>query len=298
MNAISINHISKKYKGKTPVDALCDVSFEIGKGEIFGLIGPDGGGKTSLFRIISTLLLADKGMINLSGLDIVKDYEKVRQIIGYMPERFSLYPDLTVNENLNFFAHVFGANIKQNYHIIGSIYSQLEPFKDRKAGKLSGGMKQKLALCCALIHKPEILLLDEPTTGVDPVSRNEFWEMLGQLRSYGITIMVSTPYMKETAMCDRIAFIQNGKILSVNTPVKVVCDYPDKLYALKSENNYKLMQVLRGQYNVEQCYISGEYIHVVFKENNSKVDYPVTEIRVIKPTMEDCFIQLIRHEND
>ena len=221
MEAVVVRNLSKVY-GKEKIQAVDNVSFSVSKGELFGLIGPDGAGKTSIFRMLTTLLLPDAGSATVDGFDIVKDYKKIRNTVGYMPGKFSLYQDLTVEENLNFFATVFGTSIEENYHLIKDIYVQIERFKDRRAGKLSGGMKQKLALCCALIHKPSVLFLDEPTTGVDPVSRKEFWEMLKRLKAEGITIVVSTPYMDEATLCDRIALIQTGKILSIDTPDKIV----------------------------------------------------------------------------
>lgn len=213
--SIIIKHLSKSYAG---LEALKDVSFEVSKGELFGLIGPDGAGKTTLFRLLTTLLLPDRGEAKVEGLDIVDDYRQLRTIVGYMPGKFSLYQDLSVEENLNFFAAIFGVDVTDNYDLIAPIYKQIEPFKTRKAGKLSGGMKQKLALCCALIHRPQVLFLDEPTTGVDAVSRSEFWDMLYGLRNYGITILVSTPYMDEAGKCDRIALINEGKILKIDAP--------------------------------------------------------------------------------
>ena len=223
MNTIEVNKISKTYKtGKAEIKALDNISLSVNEKEIFGLIGPDGAGKTTLFRILTTLLLADEGDASVDGSDVKKDYKKIRESVGYMPGKFSLYQDLTVEENLNFFATIFKTTVQENYDLIKDIYTQIEPFKTRRAGKLSGGMKQKLALCCALIHKPTVLFLDEPTTGVDPVSRKEFWEMLKSLQKQGITIMVSTPYMDEANLCDRIAFIQTGKILSVDTPQNIV----------------------------------------------------------------------------
>ena len=213
--SISLQHISKSYDQLKAVD---DISFEVKEGELFGLIGPDGAGKTTIFRILTTLLLADEGEATVAGYDVLKDYKEIRNHVGYMPGRFSLYQDLTVEENLEFFATIFGTTIEENYDLIKDIYIQIEPFKTRRAGKLSGGMKQKLALCCALIHKPKVLFLDEPTTGVDPVSRKEFWEMLKRLQQKGITILVSTPYMDEAALCDRIALIQDAKILEIDTP--------------------------------------------------------------------------------
>ncbi len=214
---IDIERISKSYED---IEALKDISFQVNQAEIFGLIGPDGAGKTSLFRILTTLLLPDTGDAYVQGYHVVKDYKKIRNIIGYMPGRFSLYQDLSVEENLSLFASIFGTTIEENYELVKEIYSQIEPFKDRRAGQLSGGMKQKLALSCALIHKPEVLFLDEPTTGVDPVSRKEFWGMLKNLKAHGITILVSTPYMDEANMCDKIGLIQNGEILSIDTPGK------------------------------------------------------------------------------
>ncbi|MDR2955651.1 MAG: ABC transporter ATP-binding protein [Prevotella sp.] len=296
--AISINQLSKTYSSEHPVIALEDISLQIERGELFGLIGPDGAGKTSLFRILTTLLLAEKGSAEVIGLDVVKDFRKIRSSIGYMPGRFSLYQDLSVEENLKFFADVFGTTIKANYDMIKDIYVQIEPFKDRKAGQLSGGMKQKLALCCALIHKPEVLFLDEPTTGVDPVSRKEFWGMLKQLKQQGITIMVSTPYMDEAAMCDRIALIQSGKILSVNTPQQIIANYPYELYIAKAESNYHLLEKLKTQENIRYVYISGEYLHIIFKGENKIIDYPDVEIKMGKPSIEDCFIQLMNNESN
>ena len=225
MNPLIIQDVVKTYGTKTDkVTALQGISFEVGQGELFGLIGPDGAGKTSLIRIIATLLLPDSGFVKLDGFDTVKDYKEIRKRVGYMPGRFSLYPDLTVEENINFFATIFDTTLKQNYDLVKEIYSQIEPFKDRRAGKLSGGMKQKLALSCALIHRPSVLLLDEPTTGVDVVSRKEFWDMLKGLKQQGITILVSTPYMDEAGRCDRIALVQNGKVLSIDTPSNIQGD--------------------------------------------------------------------------
>ena len=303
MSAITLNNITKTYNKKT-VLAVDDVSLSIEKGELFGLIGPDGAGKTSIFRILTTLLLADKGTASVVGLDVVKDYHKIRGIVGYMPGRFSLYQDLTVEENLNFFATVFGTTIKENYDQIKDIYEQIEPFKDRRAGKLSGGMKQKLALCCALVHKPEVLFLDEPTTGVDVVSRKEFWEMLKRLKQKGITIMVSTSYMDEATLCDRIGLIINGKILSMDTPDNIVKAYPDKLYAIKSPKMHQLIRDLRSYDGILNCYASGEFIHFSFKneekENESQLKKHLQEkgqtdivLKDTTPTVEDCFIKLL-----
>ncbi|MFV0537873.1 MAG: ABC transporter ATP-binding protein [Dysgonomonas sp.] len=295
---ISINNISKTYTSKQPVHALDNINLQIEKGELFGLIGPDGAGKTSLFRILTTLLLADGGTATVDSTDIVNGFREIRNRIGYMPGRFSLYQDMTIEENLNFFADVFNTSIEANYDLIKDIYVQIEPFKKRRAGKLSGGMKQKLALCCALIHKPNVLFLDEPTTGVDPVSRKEFWDMLKKLKKQDITIMVSTPYMDEASMCDRIALIQTGKILSVNTPQQIVADYPHRLYAAKAKDNYHLLEQLKNQRNISLCYISGEYLHVIFEGNDTNIDFPDYELVEIEPTIEDCFIQLMSHESN
>ena len=226
--------------------ALDDVSFEVAKGELFGFIGPDGAGKTTLFRILATLVLPDAGMASVEGLDVVKDFKKIRKILGYMPGRFSLYMDLSVEENLSFYATIFGTTIEKNYDLIKDIYRQIEPFKTRRAGKLSGGMKQKLALCCALIHKPAVIFLDEPTTGVDAVSRMEFWDMLRRLKESNITIMVSTPYMDEASLCDRVALIQAGKIMKISRPEEIVASYSRELLAVKSGRFFELLSDLRA----------------------------------------------------
>ncbi|MCF8254416.1 MAG: ABC transporter ATP-binding protein [Bacteroidia bacterium] len=303
MWAISAINLKKTY-GKEATVAVDDISFEVAKGELFGLIGPDGAGKTSIFRMLTTLLLPDGGNATVLGLDVVTDYKTIRKKVGYMPGKFSLYPDLTVLENLNFFATVFGTTVDENYDLIRDIYVQLEPFKDRRAGKLSGGMKQKLALCCALIHKPDVLFLDEPTTGVDPVSRKEFWQMLKRLKDQGITILVSTPYMDEASMCDRIALIQEGKILSINTPQAITAAFPSPIYAVKANNMFGLIQALQQQKEVSACYTFGEFAHVIYKE------FPLSEIDMknylnennlelqfyssIEATIEDCFIRFLK----
>lgn len=296
--AIYINNISKTYPGKQPVIALDNINLQIKEGELFGLIGPDGAGKTSLFRILTTLLLADSGSATVDGIDIVKGFREIRNHIGYMPGRFSLYQDLSIEENLTFFADVFKTTVGANYDMIKDIYVQIEPFKKRRAGKLSGGMKQKLALCCALIHKPRVLFLDEPTTGVDPVSRKEFWEMLKGLKKQGITIMVSTPYMDEASLCDRIALIQSGRIMSLDTPQQIVNEYPFQLYAAKAKNNYHLLEHLNLQDNIRLCYISGEYLHLAFRTDDRHIDFPDIEMKEVKPTIEDCFIQLMKNESN
>ncbi len=299
MKTVELENITKTYEGTTAVD---DVSFSVEEGELFGLIGPDGAGKTSIFRILTTLLLADAGSAAVAGLDVVQDFKKIRSCVGYMPGRFSLYQDLTVEENLNFFATVFGTTIQENYDLIKDIYVQIEPFKNRRAGALSGGMKQKLALCCALIHKPKVLFLDEPTTGVDAVSRQEFWEMLKRLKSQGITILVSTPYMDEATLCERIALIQSGQIMSIDTPKNIVQQYPTDLYAIKSDHMSRLLKDLRNQQQVDHCYAFGEYQHLTFHGNSKptgfvdalgKLDHQNIELKRIEPTVEDCFIHLM-----
>ena len=278
------------------------VSFSVPKGEIFGIIGPDGAGKTTLFRILTTLILPDSGKATVNGFDVVKDYKKIRECVGYMPGRFSLYQDLTVEENLEFFATVFNTTIEENYDLIKDIYIQIEPFKKRRAGKLSGGMKQKLALSCALIHKPTVLFLDEPTTGVDPVSRKEFWGMLQKLRAQGITILVSTPYMDEASLCDRIALIQNGQFLKIDSPENIVNQYADKLWAAKSNNMHKLLEDLRNNSLVKSSFAFGDSVHVSVDNEQLTIDglteYLVNnkhkriEIHPIEPTIEDCFMEL------
>lgn len=300
MSAVSLQNISKSYGEVLAVD---DVSFEVAEGELFGLIGPDGAGKTSIFRILTTLLLADKGVAVVTGSDVVKDYQAIRNKVGYMPGRFSLYQDLTIQENLSFFASIFGTTIKANYDLIKDIYEQIMPFKNRRAGKLSGGMKQKLALCCALIHKPEVLFLDEPTTGVDVVSRKEFWEMLRKLKAQNITIVVSTPYMDEATLCDRIALMQKGKIMSLDTPENITKSYPKKLYATKANNIYQLLEKLRNDDAVESCYAFGEFLHITLKDENqaeqlkekwtNELSANSFEMKEIQPTVEDSFIRLM-----
>lgn len=301
-NAVEVNNLAKHY-GKEKITAVDHVSFAVQKGELFGLIGPDGAGKTSIFRMLTTLLLPDEGNAMVDGFDIVKDYKKIRRSVGYMPGKFSLYQDLTIQENLHFFATVFETTLEENLHLIHDIYTQIEKFKDRKAGKLSGGMKQKLALCCALIHKPSVLFLDEPTTGVDPVSRKEFWEMLKRLKEQNITIIVSTPYMDEAMMCDRIALIQAGKILSIDTPTAIVESYPETLYAVKADNMYLLLKSIATHEETLCSYAFGEYAHVSFKHdaiNESEIknylaSHGVSNIEMIKTeaTIEDCFIKLL-----
>ncbi len=305
MKTVQVHQLVKTYNPGN-VTAVDQVSFEVEEGELFGLIGPDGAGKTSIFRILTTLLLPDGGSASINGLDVVKDYKMIRNRIGYMPGRFSLYQDLSVEENLEFFATVFNTTIKANYDLIRDIYIQIEPFKKRRAGKLSGGMKQKLALCCALIHRPDVLVLDEPTTGVDAVSRKEFWEMLKKLKSEGITILVSTPYMDEATLCERIALIQAGKLLSINAPQEIIRQYPDTLYAIKGNNMGALLHDLRNLSWVRDAFAFGEFHHITFLNDHvpemqqqlleflAKKEHINLKINKITPTVEDCFIKLMQ----
>ncbi|WP_018611934.1 ABC transporter ATP-binding protein [Segetibacter koreensis] len=304
MTAVAVNNLSKVYATKKEtIDAVQHVSFDVARGELFGIIGPDGAGKTSLFRMLTTLLLPDGGSATVDGSDIVKDYEAIRQKVGYMPGRFSLYQDLTVEENLNFFATIFNTTVGANYDIIKDIYVQIEPFKKRRAGKLSGGMKQKLALSCALIHRPVVLFLDEPTTGVDAVSRKEFWEMLKRLKQQGITILVSTPYMDEAALCDRVALMQKGKILSAGTPASIINAFNNTILAVKSEKMFQLLRDLKAWQGTEDSYSFGEYHHAVMKKEFSEEQlqnylvekgHPDVEIKPTQPNIEDCFMQLMQ----
>lgn len=299
--AIDINDISKNYGD---IKALDSVSFSVAEGELFGLIGPDGAGKSSLYRILTTLLLPDSGSASVSGLDVVKDYKKLRTEIGYMPEKFSLYQDMTVKENLEFFATLFGVKVTDNFDLIAPIYNpQLSKFPNRMAGDLSGGMKQKLALCCALIHRPKILLLDEPTTGVDAVSRSEFWDMLRQLKAKGITIMVSTSYMDEAQLCERIALINEGKILMADTPDHLVDSLDENLYAVSATEMFTLLEKLRGMSEVEDCYTFGASLHAVAKPGvdlcdaaRTLTDAGLHDVRIerTKGDIEDLFIKLMR----
>ncbi len=297
MKAIITDRLTRTFdKGK--VTALHEVSLSVEQGEVFGLIGPDGAGKTTLIRILASLILPDSGSASLAGLDPVRDYAKVRQIIGYMPGKFSLYQDLSVQENLRFFATVFKSDLEANYHLIKDLYDQLAPFKNRRAGQLSGGMKQKLALCCALIHEPEILLLDEPTTGVDPVSRREFWDMLIRLKTRGITILVSTPYMDEANLCNRIALIQKGTILETGTPAEIRQRSTRPVYAVKSGDMYPLLRAVRDYPETWSCHTFGETHHVQLKSGtpqdlsnflNGRISGPVS-IEQIEPGIEDVFM--------
>jgi ABC-type multidrug transport system ATPase subunit len=298
--SIHASNITKRYGDKTALD---DISFAVAKGELFGFIGPDGAGKTTLFRIITSLLIPGSGTMTVEGLDTVKDYIKLRKILGYMPGRFSLYQDLTVEENLQFFAGIFKTSIKANYDLVKDIYSHIEPFKNRKAGKLSGGMKQKLALSCALIHKPEVLILDEPTTGVDAVSRTEFWEMLDKLKKNGITIVVSTPYMDEASRCDRVALIQKGKIMTIDTPGAIRSGYGRDLWAVKSDNIYRLLVDLRLFKPARTTFPFGEHIHLSLTDKSVKpaeiasyletAGHSNVHISKIEPSIEDCFMEMM-----
>lgn len=289
-------------KSYNKVTALKDISLTIDNGEIFGLIGPDGAGKTTLFRILTTLSLADSGTAEVCGLDVVKDYVKIRSEIGYMPGHFALYQDLSVEENLQFYASIFGTDVKSNYGNIKEIYRQLEPFKTRRAGALSGGMKQKLALCCALVHRPKVLFLDEPTTGVDAVSRKEFWAMLRRIRESGVSILVSTPYMDEAALCDRIAMISEGHIIGGGTPEQIRESYPDKLYAAKGSDIFGMLRVLRATEGVIECNSFGSLCHVSVVETGpdastlesvlKQAGFADSIVESIEPGIEDCFMRL------
>lgn len=297
--SIIVQNISKSYNN---IKAVEDISFEVKEGELFGLIGPDGAGKTTIFRILTTLLLANEGSATVADFDVLKDYKSIRNSVGYMPGKFSLYQDLTVEENLTFFSTIFGTTIEENYDLIKDIYIQIEPFKKRRAGALSGGMKQKLSLCCALIHKPKVLFLDEPTTGVDPVSRKEFWEMLKRLQKKGITILVSTPYMDEAAMCDRIALIQKGKILKIDSPENIIKKYDKTIYDIRAKNTYQLIQDLKHYPSQYSVFAFGEYIHYIDKKedfNSTELlnylqnkNHVEIEIHISNPTIEDVFMDL------
>lgn len=296
---VDIKGISKRF-GR--VEALKNIDLGVCRGELFGIIGPDGAGKTTLFRILTTLIVADGGTALVNGNDVAKDIGKIRSSVGYMPGRFSLYPDLTVEENLAFFASLFGVDADTNYEIIAPIYDKLKPFAKRRAGKLSGGMKQKLALSCALIHNPEIVFLDEPTTGVDAVSRREFWDILERLKHRGITIVVSTPYMDEASRCDRIALINQGEIMSTGTVSELLSMFQYRLYAVSADNMYRLLHQLRNIQGIEGCYPFGSSHHLITKQEID-VDRCLSQltaaglrdinIRMVQPTVEDLFITLM-----
>jgi ABC-2 type transport system ATP-binding protein len=303
-NSVVANNLVKLYGKKNDVvKALQGISFNVRKGELFGIIGPDGAGKTSLFRILTTLLLPDGGSATVDGFDVIKNYKQIRNRAGYMPGRFSLYPDLTVEENLEFFATIFKTTIHENYDLIKDIYSQIEPFKDRRAGKLSGGMKQKLALSCALIHRPSVLFLDEPTTGVDAVSRKEFWEMLKRLKAQDITILVSTPYMDEAGLCDRVALMQTGKILSIDTPQNIIGHFKKPIIAARASNMLHLLNDLKKFEQTDDAYPFGEYHHAVmqrdFNEETLKTylqkNNKELEVKKAEPGIEDCFMALMKN---
>lgn len=303
MGAIEVNHVSKRYGA---CQALEEVSLDIQAGEIYGLIGPDGAGKTTLFRILVTLLLPDSGSARIEGLDVQRDFMAIRRRIGYMPGRFSLYQDLTVAENLDFFATMFGTTVAENYGNIEEIYSQIEPFRDRRAGKLSGGMKQKLALCCALVHRPSVLFLDEPTTGVDAVSRKEFWNMLYRIREAGVTILVSTPYMDEASLCNRISLMQKGRIIETGTPASIVAQYPHRLLGVSGQPAYPLLRFLRQCPGLLRCFSFGSEHHVAVEPGTitpealqakiREAGFHDAVVRDIEPNIEDCFMELAKEE--
>ncbi len=304
MNAIELKNITKRFGSVTAVDNL---SLTVAPGELFGLIGPDGAGKTTIFRMLTTLMIPDSGSARVNGYDTVAQYKEIRRISGYMPGRFSLYPDLSVAENLDFFSALFGVNFSDNYDLVAPIYRQIEPFRSRRAGKLSGGMKQKLALCCALIHYPSVLFLDEPTTGVDAVSRSEFWDMLSMLKEKKITIFVSTPYMDEAYRCDRVALIDNGRILNVDTPQRIVAGFDEPLYALTGSDTYRLLLAARETPGVKSCYPFGESLHLTalpgFDAEAAACrlwaeGFADAGIAPIKAGIEDVFIKLMTAGND
>ena len=298
--AVTTEGLSKRF-GK--VEALREITVSVTEAELFGLIGADGAGKTTLFRILATLLIPDTGKASLLGLDTVASYRAIRTRIGYMPGRFSLYQDLSVEENLNFFATVFGTTVKENYELIRDIYDQLEPFRNRRAGQLSGGMKQKLALCCALVHRPELLLLDEPTTGVDAVSRQEFWQMLGRLKQQGITILVSTPYMDEASLCDRVAFMQDGRLLAIDTPAGITGLFRKPLFAIRARDKHRLINELRTFEHTSSAYAFGNSVHYTDLRHSSEPHelaewlkskgFEEVEVQRIQPGIEDTFISLM-----
>ena len=302
--SVNIKNIVKSYE---KADALKDISLEIVPNELFGFIGPDGAGKTTLFRILTSLILADSGTVNINHWDVVNDYKEIRKITGYMPGRFSLYMDLTVEENLQFYARLFKTNIKENYDLIKDVYEQIAPFKNRRAGALSGGMKQKLALSCALIHKPRLLILDEPTTGVDAVSRKEFWELLKKMQKKEITVLVSTPYMDEAALCDRVALMQSGEVLSVNTPQQIVKEFRGNLLAVKTDQMHPLLTDLAAFAETDQVYRFGETVHLTSssdpEETRGKIytflkekGYEEVHVEKVTPVIEDCFLALMNNK--
>lgn len=302
MVAIQINGVDKSYG---QVRAVQQVSFEVPGNCLFGLIGPDGAGKTTLFRMITTLLIPDRGNISVFGYDTDSDYRKIRLFTGYMPGRFSLYPDLTVGENISFYATIFGTSVKKNYHLIKPVYSLLEPFRDRLASNLSGGMKQKLALCCALIHNPKLLVLDEPTTGVDAVSRKEFWETLHQLKESGMTILVSTPYMDEAARCDRIALMQSGRIMDQDTPGEILKRFKVPLFEIRANDRLGTLGLLRSMPEIKRAYLFGQYIHIATDSETHGSGWleaqlstsGITGLKIspVAADFEDCFIDAVEN---
>ena len=305
MESIIVRDVTKSYGA---VSALKGVSFSARKGEMFGLIGPDGSGKTSLFRIMTTLLLADSGTVTVDGFDVIRDYKSIRERVGYMPGRFSLYQDLSVEENLNFFATLFKTTVEENYSLIKDIYCQIEPFKRRKARDLSGGMKQKLALSCALIHKPSVLFLDEPTTGVDPVSRKEFWGMLGRLKEQEITIIVSTPYMDEAKLCDRIALINEGTFMRIDTPAGIIGSLEKKIMSVRGEDMYPILKTLRELPLVDMAFGFGDMHHITLKDSSTTIDdvmkmmgnlgFANLEVSEIEANIEDCYMILSKMKSE
>lgn len=304
MSEVSVRNVSMSY-GR--VRALDGVSLEVEGGTVFGIIGPDGAGKTTLFRIMTTLLVPGSGEVRVCGCDVRKDFMEIRRMIGYMPGHFSLYQDLTVEENLSLFAAVFNTSIQENYHLVAEIYSQLEPFRKRRAGKLSGGMKQKLALCCAMIHKPRVLFLDEPTTGVDPVSRKEFWQMLARLKAQGITIVVSTPYMDEASKCDVISLMKDGRFFRTDTPEAIVKGFGKRMYELDVQGSIvRALDDVASVQGVESCSPFGDRIHIVspslgreeLSRRLSAIGYDTSSLREAEPTVEDCFIEFDSRQNE
>ncbi|MBD3748778.1 MAG: ABC transporter ATP-binding protein [Sphingobacteriales bacterium] len=301
MSAIAVNGISKNFG---EIQAVKPMSFSVKEGELFGLIGPDGAGKTTLIKILVTVLKPDSGFATIDHHDVVKDYHYIRNIIGYMPGKFALYQDLSIEENMKFFADVFGTKLEDNLELMGDIYKQIEPFKKRRAGQLSGGMKQKLALCCALIHRPKILILDEPTTGVDAVSRKEFWNMLQHIRTQGISILVSTPYMDEAAKCDRIALMQDGSIIALDTPQAIRDSFTYPIFGIRGANNYHLIEKMKSFPHLRSIYPSGEFAHLVMNQEitlqeiedfAAKSGEKLIESKLIKADIEDCFIEMMQH---
>lgn len=304
MSEVSVRNVSMSY-GRVP--ALDGVSLEVEGGTVFGIIGPDGAGKTTIFRIMTTLLVPGSGEVRVCGCDVRKDFMEIRRMIGYMPGHFSLYQDLTVEENLSLFAAVFNTTIQENYHLVAEIYSQLEPFRKRRAGKLSGGMKQKLALCCAMIHKPRVLFLDEPTTGVDPVSRKEFWQMLARLKAQGITIVVSTPYMDEASKCDVISLMKDGRFFRTDTPEAIVKGFGKRMYELDVQGSIvRALDDVASVQGVESCSPFGDRIHIVspslgkeeLSGRLSAIGYDTSSLREAEPTVEDCFIEFDSRQNE